>query len=151
MDRRDLDTDGRRPKGAAGYCHDTGSVLSLDVGSGVETPTQILYGLHQALDGTDGMPLIVVAGPFSVFRLTQAGHPTVATLGSFLSDEQAAILAETKRPIVLMFDGNAHAAMRSAAGRLITRTFVRAVKLAEDEQPDRLADTRVGELLSFLS
>ncbi len=112
--------------------------------------SQLVYGLTEALENTDGKPLIVVEGPFKVYHLFQAGIPnTVAVFGSSLSDEQAAILAATGRPIVLMFDGNeaGRVGMRTAAGKLISKTFVRAVKLPDGTEPDELSAEQLKMLL----
>lgn len=112
--------------------------------------SQIVYGLSEALNNTDGRPLIVVEGPFKVYHLVQAGFfNTVAILGASLSDEQAAILVATGRPIVLMFDGNeaGRVGMRNAAGKLIARTFVRAVKLPDGTEPDNLPPEQLEKLL----
>lgn len=103
------------------------------------------------MEGTDGRPLVVVEGPFTVYHLVQCGFSNaVATLGATVSDEQADILAATGRPIILLFDGNeaGHAGMRSAAGKLITRTFVRVVRLPEGKEPDDLSQAELEKLLS---
>jgi DNA primase len=95
--------------------------------------------------------LIVVEGPFKVYHLAQAGFPAaVAILGSSMSDEQAAMLTETGRRVLLMFDGDeaGQEGMRTAAGKLITRTFVRVVKLPTDVQPDQLDPEQLGRLLA---
>lgn len=114
---------------------------------------QVIFGLREAMDNTEGKPLIVVEGAFDVFALAQAGYAAVAVLGSSLSDEQAAILAGTRRGIVLMFDGDeaGQHGMRTAAGKLIRQCFVRAVKLAEEQQPDQLSAQELAQVLSFLS
>ncbi len=112
---------------------------------------RVVYGLPKALDGIGNKPLIVVEGPFKVFHLYQAGFPnTVATFGANMSDEQAMILAETKRPLILMFDGDeaGQAGMRSAAERLIERTFVKIIKLPDGKHPDDLSPTELTQLLS---
>lgn len=116
--------------------------------------SRVVYGLRQALDTPAGQPIIVTEGAFKVFYLAQHGYPaTVALLGSSLSDEQSAILTSLNRPIVLMLDGDAAgvAGARSAAAKLITRTFVRAVRLEPNEEPDRLSPDRLKQLLSFLA
>ena len=85
----------------------------------------MIYGLSEALQGSDGRPIIVVEGPFKVFHLYQAGFTsTVATFGASVSDEQIDILATTGRPLILMFDGDepGQTGMRSAAERLVSRT-----------------------------
>lgn len=115
--------------------------------------SEVLFGLREAPDGTDGKPLIVVEGPFDCFSLCQAGYPaTVALLGSSLSDAQAEILSELGRPICLMFDGDeaGQHGMRTAAAKLITRCWVRVVRLQEEQQPDRLSPDQLKEHLSFL-
>jgi DNA primase len=113
--------------------------------------SQILYGLTEALDNTDGKPLIVVEGPFKVYHLFQAGFPnTIAIFGSSLSDEQAIILIATGRPIILMFDGDeaGRTGMRTAAGKLISKTFIRAVKLPDGTEPDDLSAEQLATLLT---
>ncbi|MCA9068343.1 MAG: toprim domain-containing protein, partial [Planctomycetaceae bacterium] len=67
----------------------------------------VVYGLSEALEDSKGLPLIVVEGPFKVFHLYQAGFPNaVATFGASMSDEQAEILISTRRPLILVFDGD---------------------------------------------
>jgi len=112
--------------------------------------SRVVYGLAQAMEGTEGQPLIVVEGPFKVYHLVQGGFPaTVAIFGSSLSDEQAAILVGTGRRIVLFFDGNeaGQTGMRLAAAKLITKTFVRVVRLPEDKEPDDYGPEQLRELL----
>jgi DNA primase len=113
--------------------------------------SRVVYGLSQALQTPQDQPLIVVEGPFKVYHLAQAGFPAaVAILGSSMSDEQAAMLTETGRRVLLMFDGDeaGQEGMRTAAGKLITRTFVRVVKLPTDVQPDQLDPEQLGRLLA---
>jgi DNA primase len=112
--------------------------------------SRIVYGLAEALESPTEMPLIVVEGPFKVYHLFQVGFSNVvAIFGSDLSDQQAAILAATGRPIVLVFDGDSagQCGMRAAAGKLITRAFVRVVKLPDGVEPDELAAEELAELL----
>ncbi|MBI1902922.1 MAG: toprim domain-containing protein [Planctomycetia bacterium] len=114
--------------------------------------SQVVYGLAEALDGTEGRALIVVEGPFKVFHLVQCGFPNaVATFGSSLSREQAAILAATGRPIVLLFDGDAagRRGARKAVGRLVRRTFVRIAALAQAGEADDLDGEALAELVTF--
>ncbi|MCH7726015.1 MAG: toprim domain-containing protein [Planctomycetes bacterium] len=121
------------------------------VPAGFET-SRVVYGLAEALEGNDD-PLVVVEGPFKVFHLVQCGFPsTVSTLGATLSEEQAEILAATDRQIVLMLDGNeaGREGTRKAIGRLITKTFVRAVKLPEDCEPDGLSSEELRQWLPFV-
>lgn len=113
---------------------------------------RVVYGLSEALETPDDTPLICVEGPFGVYRVAQAGFASaVAVFGSSLSDDQAAILAETGRPVVLMFDGDeaGRAGMRKAAGKLIGRSFVRVATLPDCSEPEDLDDDALGDLLSF--
>lgn len=114
--------------------------------------SQIVYGLSQALAGDRTKPIIVVEGPFAVYHLVQCGYPhTVAVFGSSMSDEQAAILHRTGRPIVLCFDGDEAGlnGMRHAAAKLITKphSFVNVVKLPEGKQPGDLSAEQLREVL----
>lgn len=112
----------------------------------------VVYGLREALrDSRDDQPLILVEGCFKVFWLYQeADLPNVvASFGASVGDEQVDILLGTGRPIALFFDGNAISAMRATAARLIRRTFVRAVVLAEDQEPDDLSGDELRSLLHF--
>ncbi len=116
--------------------------------------SRVVYGLNEALESVrrENLPLIVVEGPFKVWHLVQRGFPdTVSTFTSSVSDEQAAILAATKRPIVLLFDGNeaGYEGMRKGAAKLITQTYVRVVKLSSDVEPDHLDRRQLDELLGF--
>jgi DNA primase len=115
---------------------------------------RVLFGLKQAMEsGHLHTPLIVVEGPWSVLRLHQAGYAAVAILGSSLGDGHVNLLTATARPIVLMLDGDdaGLAGARTAAAKLITRSFVRVVRLAEHEQPDTLGEERLKHYLSFLT
>lgn len=113
---------------------------------------QIVYGLNEALaDSEASAPLIVVEGPFGVFHLVEQGFlNAVAICGSSLSDQQAAILSRTGRPIILMLDGNepGRQGMRLAAGKLIKHAFVRIAPLAEAAQPDSLSQEQLAQLLA---
>ncbi len=113
---------------------------------------QVIFGLKQALESPPGKPLIVTEGTFGMFALVQAGYAAVAVLGSSLGDEQAAILVATGRPLVLMFDGGEAGlhGMRVAAAKLISRCFVRAVKLDDGMQPDHLSSLELSKVLAFL-
>ena len=110
--------------------------------------SQVVYGLAEALDGTDYKPLIVVEGPFSVFHLVQAGLAnSVAIFGASLSEEQARVLTYTRRSIILLLDGDdpGRTGTGAAIDRLVTNTFVRAVRLSPSTKPD---DLTAEELLA---
>lgn len=112
--------------------------------------SRFIFGMQQALDSTDGLPLIVVEGPFDVFALYEAGYPTaVAVFGSSVSPAQANILLATGRQIVVLFDGD-------EAGRNGTRqarslfggvSQVRFVSIPDGTQPEHLSRDQLAELL----
>jgi len=113
---------------------------------------QVVYGLHEALTGSEpGTPLTVVKSPFSVFHLFQQGFPrVVAICASTMSDQQAAILASTDRPIILMFGGDesSNQGMRHAAAQLIKFTFVRVALLPDAATPDSFSREALAHLLA---
>ena len=113
---------------------------------------QIVYGLHEAFaDGEPGSPLAVVESPFGVFHLVEQGFPSVVAIcGSSMSDEQAAILTSTGRPIILMLDGDepGRQGMRLAAAKLIKSTFVRVASLPDAAKPDILSPEQICQLLA---
>lgn len=114
---------------------------------------RFLFGLNEALEGTDGKPIIVVEGVFGTLHCVQNGfQSTVAAFGSSLSDEQAKLLIETGRPIVLMFDGGepGRRGMRKAVLKLSRKAFVRAVRLRPDQQPDHLKPMELRKTLHFI-
>jgi DNA primase len=111
---------------------------------------RIVFGIREALSGSADEPLLVVEGPLAVLHLVQVGFTNaVAVCGSFLSDEQAEILIGTGRSIVLLFDGDeaGQNGMRTAAAKLITRRFVRVIKLPEGKQPDNFSAAELAQLL----
>ena len=114
--------------------------------------SRVVYGLREMPRTAESVPLIVVEGAFKVYHLVQAGFAsTVAVMGSSLSDEQAAILVATGRPIILFFDGNeaGQTGMRLAAAKLIRRAFVRVVSLPGGKEPDELSAEELDDVLSF--
>ena len=112
--------------------------------------SHVVYGLAKALQGTEGKPLIVVEGPFKVYHLVQAGfRNVVAIFGASLSEEQARLLIDARRPIVLLLDGDAAGELggRAAAERLVEHTLVRVLRLPTEVAPDDLIGDQLLELL----
>lgn len=113
---------------------------------------QIVYGLKETLESSEtDSPLVVVESPFGVFHLFEQGFPSVvATCGSSLSEEQAAILIRVGRPVILMFDGDeaGRQGMRLGAAKLIKSAFVRVASLPGSTQPDHLSREQLAQLLS---
>lgn len=113
---------------------------------------QFLFGINEALEAMTDKPLILVEGFFGALHCIQNGFPsTVALLGSSLSDEQAALLTDAKRPIVLMLDGDESGrnGMTAAVTKLTAHAFVRSVHLDDGQQPDHLTGTDLRSVLSF--
>jgi DNA primase len=111
---------------------------------------RFLFGLNEALDGTDGVPLLVVEGVFDALRCVQNGYAAaVAIFGSSLSDQQAELLADIGRPVYLMFDGDeaGQSGMVDATRKLASRAFVRAIRLSDGQQPDDLSAAELQQLL----
>jgi DNA primase len=115
--------------------------------------SRVVFGLPQALaEGNQSLPLLAVEGPLKAMWLCEHGYPnTVSSFTASISEEQAAILLKTGRPIVLAFDGNeaGYNGMRAAAGRLITGSFVRVVKLPAGSEPDQLSAGELDQHFSF--
>lgn len=113
---------------------------------------RFLFGWNEALDAPEDQPIVVVEGVFGALHCVQNGFRcTVATFGSSLSHEQANLLIDTGRPIVLMFDGGdpGRRGMRKAVLKLSPKAFVRAVRLRPGQQPDHLNVDRLQTLLRF--
>ena len=100
----------------------------------------VLYNLLR-VSGADW--IILVEGFFSVFRLHQLGYPSVALLGSVLSNEQETLLANTGLTrITVLLDGDkaGREASVEIAGRLARHCFVRIAELPDGEQPDTVGE-----------
>jgi DNA primase len=116
--------------------------------------SRVVYGLREALVGPKSQPLIVVEGPFKLYHVVQAGFPnTVAIFGSSVSEEQARILTETDRPIILLFDGDeaGQTGMKTAADKLINSAFIRAIYLNDNKAPDDFSTEELQNILSFIN
>lgn len=95
--------------------------------------------------------VVVTEGFFDVMKLTQAGYPAVALMGSSLAEAQAALLYTHFRHIVLLFDGD-EAGRRATEECLRTlgrRRYVRAIALPDEVQPDQLSTEDLNELLRY--
>lgn len=66
----------------------------------------VLYHLHRVILKDRTRPIFVCEGIRDVIRLDQWGIDAVAVLGSHVTKEQADILVQQQRPIVLCFDGD---------------------------------------------
>lgn len=100
------------------------------------------------------LPVIVVEGYWSVFRLYQWGYPNaVALMGKELSPAQGALLTKHAERVIVMMDGDApgREAQAEILGRLARRLYVGALDLAEGGQPDTVPEDALRELVSVHS
>ena len=110
----------------------------------------VLFNLHRAVQNAD-RHLIVVEGFFDCFKLTQAGAGNVvALMGATLSEAQERLLLAHSDRLTLFFDGDdaGTKCLREFYARLRRRTHLREIHLESGEQPDRLTEDRIRELLS---
>ena len=112
--------------------------------------SRLLFGLHRLLEKKPASPwVVVVEGVFDAMTVEQAGYPCVGLLGSSLSKEQEELLCRHFDQVILLFDGDD--AGRSATDdcllRLGRRVLVKAIPLAEDQQPDMLSFEEIQQLL----
>lgn len=110
--------------------------------------SHLLYNLHRAAQaGCESV--VVVEGFFGCFRLTQAGYPTVALLGSSLSAEQEELLCHHFTRAFLLLDGDeaGRGATDICLQRLGHRLWVKAISLPDQVQPDHLDQDAIKQLL----
>ena len=120
----------------------------------------VLYNLNRvvAFKAPHGdrilLPLIVVEGYWSVFRLHQLGYPNVvALMGKEFSFAQEQLLAAHADRAIVMMDGDPAGREAQAANvaRLARRLYVRAVDVPEGSQPDTLPEAELRALLAVPS
>jgi DNA primase len=90
--------------------------------------------------------LVVVEGYFGAIRLHGLRVPTVALMGSSISDAQVALLrahCPALRFVSVLLDAGAGDAAERVAGRLAWYWPVRAVALPEGTQPDTVVEPEV--------
>jgi DNA primase len=106
-----------------------------------------LYNLHR-LKGE--LSVVLVEGFFDCMKVTQAGFPCVALLGSTMSKVQEELLREHFAHVVVMLDGDdaGRGAAVEIADRLQRVVYrVELVELPQDAQPDALSITEFRALL----
>lgn len=110
-----------------------------------ETPvykkSRVLYGLHEARDAMRrAKHAILVEGYFDLLRCFDAGiEDVVATCGTALTPEQAALIRRYVPEAVLVYDGDAagvQAALRGTGVLIAAGLTVRALALPENQDPD---------------
>ena len=84
-------------------------------------------------------------------RMTEAGYPTVALMGSSISDEQVKLLRAYFRFVALVLDGDAAGKQGSAEalGKLGRGGYVRAVALPEGSALDEMTPAELREVMRY--
>jgi len=99
-----------------------------------------LYNLHRAIGESDTAGrVVVVEGFFDCMKVSQAGFPCVALMGSSLSEAQEELMVRHFKNACLMLD--------ECLVRLGRRMWVRAVVLGDGKQPDLLTGEEIAGLL----
>jgi len=106
-----------------------------------------VFNLHRV---KGELSVVLVEGFFDCMKITQAGCPCVALMGSSMSDTQEDLLRNRFAEIILMLDGDE--AGRKATDEIRDRLecvmySVRIVQLPEGVQPDQLSDDEIRSLL----
>jgi len=109
--------------------------------------SQEVFNLHRV---KGKYAVVLVEGFFDCMKVTQAGFPCVALMGSTMSKAQQDLLAETLGQVVLMLDGDE--AGRKAAEEIHERLQhtvyqVSAVDLPDGVQPDQLSTPEIQNIL----
>lgn len=97
----------------------------------------------------DGGTVALVEGPWEVMRLHQLGLPSVALLGTHLSDAQQAMLSRVGR-ILLLMDADpagALASRRIASDLAGLGPVVNEIRLPDGLDPDDLSDEDLRAVL----
>ncbi|MBV9824737.1 MAG: toprim domain-containing protein [Alphaproteobacteria bacterium] len=109
----------------------------------------VLFNLHRLGDAEH---VVLVEGYWSTFRLHALGVPVAALMGSFVSEEQLALLRErgVKR-LTILWDGDdaGRKARERAFPALADAFFVRAPLLPDGEKPDTLGEAELRRLIAL--
>jgi DNA primase len=98
------------------------------------------------------LSVVLVEGFFDCMKVTQAGFPCVALMGSTMSKAQEELLAEYFGHIIVMLDGDeaGRSAAQGIADRLRQIIYqVDVVDLPDGVQPDQLSGDELQRLLDF--
>jgi DNA primase len=112
--------------------------------------SQELFNLHRV---AGDLSVVLVEGFFDCMKVSQAGYPCVALMGSTMSPMQERMLAEAFSGIVVMLDGDetGRTAMQIISDRLQRAVFrVETVDLPDGVQPDQLSDVELRVALDAL-
>jgi len=109
-----------------------------------------LYNLHRVRGATS---IVLVEGFFDCAKLTQAGFPCVALMGSTMSNAQEKVLEDFSH-VVVMLDGDevGRAASENISDRLQRVVYkVDLVELSDGMQPDQLSADELRGLLDVIA
>jgi DNA primase len=111
--------------------------------------SQELYNLHRV---KDEVSVVIVEGFFDCMKVSQAGYPCVALMGSSLSKAQERLLVEHNfGEVVLMLDGDeaGRNATEEIADRLQGVIFsVKTIELGDSKQPDQHSANEICAVLN---
>lgn len=114
--------------------------------------SRVLYGLHEARDAIrkEGYA-ILVEGYFDLLRCFDAGiENVVATCGTALTEEQAALIRRYAPEVVLVYDGDAagiRAALKGTKVLVAAGLGVRAAALPGGQDPDDFVRAKGSEAM----
>jgi DNA primase len=109
-----------------------------------------LFNLHRV---KDDLSVVLVEGFFDCMKVTQAGFPCVALMGSTMSNAQENLLAQHFGHVIVMLDGDEAGivAAQGIADRLRQVVYqVDVVTLPDGAQPDQLSKDEPQEFLAPL-
>ena len=110
-----------------------------------------LFNLHRV---KGELRVVVVEGFFDCMKVSQAGYPCVALMGSALSGTQDDLIAEYFAEVVLMLDGDeaGRRATDEICDRLQNIVFrVATVELGAGVQPDQLSSEEISRMLAAVA
>ena len=109
-----------------------------------------LFNLHRAIaEGNGRRRVVVVEGFFDCLRVSAAGFPCVALMGSAMSSAQEELLVRHFKVVCVMLDGDeaGQEAAKDCVSRLGRRLWVWVPALPEGKQPDMLSTEEIQTFL----
>jgi DNA primase len=106
-----------------------------------------LYNVHRV---RDEVSIVLVEGFFDCMKVSQAGFPCVALMGSTMSDAQKELIREYFAHVIVMLDGDeaGRGAAEGIADRLRRIVYqVDVVTLGDGAQPDMMGEDELREAL----
>jgi DNA primase len=110
-----------------------------------------LYNLHRV---RDELSIVLVEGFFDCMKVTQAGFPSIALMGSTMSNAQEELIRQHFAHVVVMLDGDdagrgASAGIGDRLRRIVYQVDV--VTLADGIQPDQLLEDEIYQVLNGIT